>query len=91
MTGTCQITTSSTPCENPGDTQWEGGCIHEHINTGLDVCAEHRPIAAGGWSCVPCKDHECTVKLHEVTRTSSPETDVANILCDNIPDDEHIA
>jgi hypothetical protein len=53
----------------PAESTWEGGCVHEHVATGIEVCAGHREFAAVPFDCVACEpDHQCTALLRETGR-----------------------
>lgn len=72
----CQITIKHVPCLEPAESFWEGGCAHEHVTTDVGICAEHRYIPERKQLCVPCRpDHECEVRLREVTPAASGGSD----------------
>ena len=67
--GGCFVLIGGVPCDEPAESTWEGGCVHEHVTTGVGICAGHRELAGRPVTCVPCEPgHKCTVHLREVTR-----------------------
>lgn len=54
-------------CGAPAESHWEGGCVHEHVMTGIPVCAEHRYIVEKPLRCLVC-GHDCEVILREAVR-----------------------
>jgi hypothetical protein len=64
--GGCHIFINRVACSNTAVSTWEGGCVHEHVTTGIRVCAGHRELAERPFTCVSCEpDHKCTVQLRE--------------------------
>lgn len=69
IAGLCQVVINRVLCFEPAEGTWEGGCVHEHVLTDIEICAEHRKLAERPFTCVTCEpDHKCTVQLREVTR-----------------------
>jgi hypothetical protein len=64
--GKCQVTINGTLCPESAEATWETGCIHEHITTGIRLCAGHRKLTERPFKCLPCEpDHACLVQLRE--------------------------
>jgi hypothetical protein len=64
--GLCQVSERGIPCLEPGASAWDAGCAHEHVTTGISICAGHEWRMTGRpWNCVTCRDgerpHECPV------------------------------
>ena len=66
MTETCWARIGGTDCSQPAESFWEGGCVHEHVETGIPICAGHRRIVENPLTCLVC-DHDCVVQLREMT------------------------
>jgi hypothetical protein len=66
--GGCHVLINRVACSSPAESTWGGGCVHEHVTTGIRICAEHRKLAERPFECVRCEpDHKCMAQLREVT------------------------
>lgn len=66
IAGLCQVVINRVVCAQPSEGTWEGGCVHEHVITDVEICAGHRELAERPFACVLCEpDHKCMVQLRE--------------------------
>jgi hypothetical protein len=71
MTGMCQVAINRVVCGEPAEGVWEGGCVHEHATTDIEICGGHRELAGRPFVCIPCERAgcgKCMVQLREVPR-----------------------
>jgi hypothetical protein len=73
--GRCQMAIAGVQCSRAATAVWDSGCVHEHLEIGIELCDGHPEVIMTLFECIKCAEgdnpHVCRVTMKARESTSA--------------------